>query len=143
LCSTFGYGLAVRRVRFVLYGVAAGAVLAACGATDDVGTTGARVTTSSEACAFTGSLAPEGVGPSVTLVTRGVGAQNACDAWVANPKYKGRLRPAYLPDGAPVCKYADHNDPPPQSVRTYELFGPGAGILCKALSSTPGASPSP
>jgi hypothetical protein len=133
----------VRQVRFVLHGVAAAAVLAACGTSDDAATTSTRVTTSSGVCAFTGSIAPEGVGPSVTFVTRGVGAQNACDAWVVHPKYKGRLRPAYVPDGAPVCRYADTNDPPPQSVRTYELFGPGAGILCNALNSPRGASPSP
>jgi hypothetical protein len=129
----------------MLYGVAAGVVLAACGMSDDVGSTSTstRTSSSSDACAFTGSLAPEGVGPPVTFVTRGMGAQNACDAWVADPKYKGRLKPAYLPDSAPVCRYADTSDPPPQSTRTYELFGQGASILCNALKSTPGVSPAP
>jgi hypothetical protein len=127
-------------------GLAAIVALAACGSVDGASPAGTAASPD-EACAFTGPLSSAfGVGPTVTFVTRGPGAQQACDAEVKDPRNQGGpgLKPAYLPTGSPVCSYVDSHDPPPEGGRSYEVYGSGASTLCDSIGPhrSPGA-PSP
>jgi hypothetical protein len=119
-------------------GPLAGMTLVACGSAGDMGA-GATAVSGGEACAFVGPLNPAvGVGPTVIFVTRGPGAQQACDAELKDPKNTAQhLAPAYLPSGAPSCTYVDSHDAPPEGGRTYEIYGSGASALCESIGSRP------
>jgi hypothetical protein len=121
--------------------LAAVAALVSCGsATGTAGTAGtAAATPDAGSCAFVGPLSDAtGVGPRVVFVTRGAGAQRACDAELADPRNASRhFAPAYVPTGAPVCTYFDSHDAPPEGGRSYELFGDGASTLCEAITPRP------
>ena len=126
----------MRRVRArALSTVAAATALTACGSAPDTAADPATPTPAAGACAFVGPLSDAtGVGPRVVFVTRGAGAQKACDAELADPRNASRhFTPAYVPTGAPVCTYVDDHDGPPEGGRTYELFGDGASTLCAAI----------
>jgi hypothetical protein len=130
-------------------GLVAIVALAACGSVDGASPAGTATSPTSpdQACAVTGPLSSAfGVGPTVTFVTRGPGAQQACDAEVDDPRSQGPgLKPAYLPSGSPVCTYVDSHDPPPEGGRTYEVYGSGASTLCDSIGPhrSPGATSPP
>ena len=118
--------------------VAAVVALVACGSVTD--TAGPPAATPEPGqCAFVGPLSDAtGVGPRVVFVTRGAGAQSACDAELADPRNASRhFAPAYVPTGSPVCTYFDSHDAPPEGGRTYELFGDGASTVCEAITPRP------
>ena len=114
----------------------------ACGQQPQSVASDASPAASSDACAFTENVTAPGVGPVVVFVTRGPGAQSACDAELGDPRNKGQdIRPAYVPSGTPTCAYRDTHDPPPEGGRTYEIYGDGATTVCQGMA--PGGAPGP
>lgn len=115
---------------------AAMAAPAACGSAGDPPVSTPPATA---ACAFVGPISTAtGVGPVVVFVTRGAGAQSACDAEISDPRNASQhFTAAYVPTGSPVCSYYDGHDQPPEGGRTYELFGNGASTICDAIAHPP------
>ena len=126
-------------VRLVCVG-AMTTLAAGCAQSTPVASSDPAPTSSGGGCAFLENVTAPGVGPIVIFVTRGPGAQSACDAEVSDPRNKAQdIRPAYVPPGSPVCTYSDTHDPPPEGGRTYEIFGDGATAVCQGMA--PGGGP--
>jgi hypothetical protein len=124
--------------------VVAGVAVAACGPSDRAAQTDPAPSPSADACAFLENVTAPGVGPIVIFVTRGPGAQSACDAEVADPRNKSQdIRPAYVPPGTPVCTYSDSHDPPPEGGRRYEVYGDGATAVCHGMAPDSPSRPTP
>jgi len=115
----------------------AASIATGCGSGDQASTSPASAHPD-DACAFLENITAPGVGPIVIFVTRGPGARSACDAEIADPRNRGQdIKPAYVPQGGPVCTYRNTHDPPPEGGRSYELFGDGAAAVCEGVAPSP------